>query len=60
MTFEEAVEKVRKLLALSKSYNPNEAALAAARAQEITTRYSIEAAIFEASSAGATGKEQGR
>ncbi len=42
MTHEEAVSKVAKLLRLAQSDNPNEAALAAARAQEIMDRYKLE------------------
>lgn len=51
MTYEEAISKVQKLLRLAQSDNPNEAGLAAARAQEIMDRYSIEA--------GALAYEQG-
>ncbi len=42
MTYNEALQKAAKLLRLSKSDNPNEAALAASRAQEIIDRYRIE------------------
>jgi hypothetical protein len=42
MTYEEALSKAVKLLRLSQSSNPNEAALAASRAQEIIDRYKIE------------------
>lgn len=42
MTHEEAVAKVAKLLRLAQSDNPNEAALAAARAQELMDRFKIE------------------
>lgn len=42
MTYDEAVDKVAKLLRLSKSSNENEAALAASRAQEIMDRYKID------------------
>ncbi len=49
MTREEAIEKVRKLLALSKSNNPHEAALAAQRAQEILEKYEIERAMLDLS-----------
>jgi hypothetical protein len=39
---EEALEKAKKLLRLSQSANPHEAALAASRAQEIIDRFKIE------------------
>lgn len=42
MTHEEAVAKAVKLLKLAQSDNPHEAALAAARAQEIMDRYKLE------------------
>lgn len=42
MTHQEAVAKVVKLLRLATSSNPNEAALAASRAQEIMDRFKIE------------------
>src|SRR5574340_907559 len=42
MTHEEAIAKAVKLLKLAQSDNPNEAALAAARAQEIMDRYKLE------------------
>jgi hypothetical protein len=38
------VEKIRKLLALAQSGNPNEAALAAARARELMVQYAIDEA----------------
>lgn len=41
MTYEEAIAKAGKLLRLATSSNPNEAALAAARAQEIIDRYKL-------------------
>jgi hypothetical protein len=41
------VDKVKKLLALSKSSNPNEAAAAAARAAELMFEHKIEAADLE-------------
>jgi hypothetical protein len=41
MNRDEAIQKVIKLLSLSKSDNPHEAALAAQRAQEILDRYEI-------------------
>ena len=46
MTREEAIQKAMKLLALSKSDNVHEAASAAARAQEILSRYEIDAAML--------------
>ncbi len=42
MTHAEAVAKVSKLLRLATSSNPNEAALAASRAQEIMDRFKLE------------------
>lgn len=42
MNYNEALDKVRKLLRLSESANPHEAALAASRAQEIMERFKIE------------------
>jgi hypothetical protein len=47
MNLDEALEKARKLLRLSESDNPNEAALAATRAQEILDRYEIDKAMLE-------------
>lgn len=41
MTHEEAVQKAAKLLRLATSDNPNEAALAASRAQDIIDRYKL-------------------
>lgn len=46
MTLQEAIAKVTKLLRLSESSNPHEAALAAQRAQEILTRYDIDRAAL--------------
>lgn len=46
MTYQEAIEKVAKLLRLATSSNPHEAALAASRAQEIIDRFNIEAAAL--------------
>lgn len=46
MTYEEALDKVGKLLRLSTSSNPNEAALAASRAQEIMSRFKIDQAAL--------------
>jgi len=42
MTYDEAIQKAAKLLRLANSSNPHEAALAAARAQEIMDRYQID------------------
>src|SRR4029077_4566600 len=42
MNHDEALEKAKKLLRLSQSTNPHEAALAASRAQEIIDRFKIE------------------
>jgi len=42
MNYDEAIQKVAKLLRLSQSPNPNEAALAASKAQEIIDRFKIE------------------
>lgn len=47
MTHDEALEKVRKLLRLAKSDNPNEAATAAAHAQAIMDRHGIEQAALD-------------
>lgn len=47
MTKENVVEKVRKLLALSQSDNPNEAASAAAMAQQLMEKHAIEMADVE-------------
>lgn len=44
---EEIVDRIRKLLALSKSSNPNEAANAAAAAQKLMDRHRIEQAALE-------------
>ncbi len=41
MTREDVISKVRKLLELSKSSNENEAALAAAKAREMLSRYNL-------------------
>ncbi len=46
MTIQEAMAKVTKLLRLSESSEPHEAALAAQRAQEILTRYNIDRAAL--------------
>lgn len=41
-------EKIRRLLALSTSENPHEAALAAAKAQELLHRYNLEVSDIKA------------
>lgn len=46
MTHEEAVAKAVKLLRLATSSNPNEAALAASKAQEIIDRHNIQSAAL--------------
>ena len=46
LTKEQALDKVRKLLALSKSSNENESAIAAARAARIMEDYRIDAAML--------------
>lgn len=46
MNYEEALQKAAKLLRLAKSSNPNEAALAASKAQDIIDRFRIEAAAL--------------
>lgn len=48
---ESVIAKVKKLLALATSSNPNEAASAAAMAQDLMTKYSIESAALEAETA---------
>lgn len=48
---DEAIAKAIKLLKLSESSNPHEAALAAARAQEILDRYEIDRSVLEAEAA---------
>lgn len=50
MNIQDAISKVRKLLALSKSQNINEAALAAAKAAAIMQEYSIEEAAVQSDS----------
>ncbi len=47
MTREEAIDKVRKLLELAKSSNPNESAAAVAQAQRIMDKYNISASDAE-------------
>jgi hypothetical protein len=44
MNKSELIEKIKKLLALSDSSNPNEAAIALSRAQKLMEKYKIEAA----------------
>lgn len=46
MTIENVLDKVRKLLRLSTSSNANEAALAAAKAQELIDRHNLSAAML--------------
>jgi hypothetical protein len=48
-TIDQVIDRVRKLLALSTSSNPHEAASAAARAQEILDRYELDRAMIETS-----------
>ena len=48
MTHEEAVAKALKFLRLAKSDNPNEAALAASRAQDIIDRHKLDVGALEA------------
>ena len=43
MIKEELIDKIKKLLALADSSNPNEAAVALSRAQKLMERYNIEA-----------------
>lgn len=43
----EVLEKIKKLLRLAQSDNPNEAALAAAKAQELMDRHQIQAAMLD-------------
>lgn len=43
---EQTIEKIKKLLRLSKSNNEHEAALAAARAQELLSKYNLDEAEF--------------
>lgn len=45
MTKDEALDKVAKLLRLGQSSNPNEAAAAAARAQDLIDRFELESAL---------------
>ena len=47
----DAVERLRKLLRLAKSDNANEAAVAAAAAQRLMSRYAIDAALLDAEAA---------
>lgn len=58
LTHDEAISKVRKLLALAQSDNANEAANAAARAQEIMDKYSLQAAMLEMSDPASQPEEQ--
>jgi hypothetical protein len=54
MTRDEAIQKAIKLLRLSQSSNPHEAALAAQRAQEILTKFDISQAMLEESKTDGT------
>ena len=47
MTRDEALQKAAKLLRLAESQNPHEAALAAARAQELLDKYELDRAAIE-------------
>lgn len=44
--FEKTVEKIKKLMSLSKSNNENEAALAMERAREMMLKYNIDESDF--------------
>ncbi len=46
------VERIKKLLALTTSQNPNEAALAASKAQELLFRHNLSMAMVEAATEG--------
>src|SRR3712207_287418 len=46
------VERIKKLLALTSSQNPNEAALAASKAQELLFRHNLSMAMVEAATEG--------
>lgn len=48
------VERIKKLLALSSSQNPHEAALAAAKAQELLFRHNLSMSMVEATLEGGT------
>ncbi len=58
MTLQEAIAKATKLLKLSESSNPHEAALAAQRAQEILTRYDIDSAALNLDASKSENNEQ--
>lgn len=47
MTKDELVEKIKKILALAESSNPNEAAVALQRAQKLMEKYKIEASDLD-------------
>ncbi len=47
--YDDIIEKIKKLLALSESSNPNEAALAQARAAELMLKYSISQGAIDTS-----------
>lgn len=51
------VDKIQKLLALAQSSNPNEAALAAARAQELMIKYAVEEADLNKNRIGVVPNE---
>lgn len=57
MTRDEALQKAAKLLRLAESQNPHEAALAAARAQELLDRYELDRATVELDAADAEPAE---
>lgn len=57
MTRDEAIAKAAKLLRLAESANPHEAALAAARAQELLDRYELDRAVVELDAADAAPAE---
>lgn len=59
MTYQEALEKARKLLSLATSDNPHESAQAAMRAQEIMSRFSIDQAALDTSSGSAVEQDEG-
>lgn len=54
---EKIIEKIKKLLALAQSANENEAALAAARAQEMLAKYNIEVQEVEKEVSSNIGNE---
>lgn len=58
VTLDQIADKIRKLLALSKSSNPNEAALAASRAQELLFKYKIDMSRVEKTAKGVVGLKE--